>query len=116
MGSNSRLATTLLSTLLPDGTSLILRDTKIDNMFDQEISARIQNSDRMNNNEEFFTDMQNFNCCGNTNKSKFSVLCNAAAWVIEMETGAGAHKRLHAAASEENIINVLYAPNVLSVQ
>ena len=116
VGSNSRLATTLFSTLLPVGTSPILRDTKIKNKFVQEISACIHNSDVTTDNEEFFTDMQNFNCRVNTNKSKLSVFWSAAGQFIEMDTCTGAHKRLHAAASEENIINVLYAPNVLSVQ
>ena len=35
VGSNSRLATALLSTLLPDGTSPIFCDTKIENEFVQ---------------------------------------------------------------------------------
>ena len=70
----------------------------------------------MTDDEEFFTDMQNYNCCGNINKSEFSVFWSAAARVIEMDTSTGSHKRLHAAADEEKTYNVLYASNVLSVQ
>ena len=70
----------------------------------------------MTDNEEFFTDTQKFNCRGNTKRGKFSVFWSAAAWVIEMDTGTGAHKRLHAAPDEETTNKVLYTPNVLSVQ
>ena len=44
VGSNSRLATASLSTLLPDGTSPIFCDTKSENDFVQEISTCIKNS------------------------------------------------------------------------
>ena len=70
----------------------------------------------MTDNEEFFMDMQNFICHGNTNKSEFSVFWSAVARVIEMYISTGSHKRLHAAAYEETTYKVLYAPNVPSVQ
>ena len=70
----------------------------------------------MSDYEDFFTDMQKFNCRGNTKIGKFSVFWSTAAWVIEMDTSTGAHKRLHAAPDEETTNKVLYKPNVMSVQ
>ena len=60
--------------------------------------------------------MRKFNCRRNIDKSKFSVFWSAAARVIEMDTCTGAHMQRHAAAYEETTNNVLYAPNVLSIQ
>ena len=71
MGSNSRPATTLFSTLLSDSTSPIFYDTKGENEFVQEVSTHIQNSNSINDNEEFFMDMQKFNCHENTEKVNF---------------------------------------------
>ena len=82
----------------------------------QEISTRFQKSDSINNDDEFFTDIRNFNCRGNTEKSKFYVFWGAVAWVIEIDNGTGAYKRRHAAEDKETNNNVSYAPNVLSIQ
>ena len=70
----------------------------------------------MTDHEEFFTDLHTFNCCGNTNKSKFSVFWSTAAWVVEMDTSTGDHKQIYAEPDEETTNKVLYTPNVLSVQ
>ena len=45
-----------------------------------------------------------------------SVFWSAAAWVVETDTGTRDYNRRHATADEETTNNVLYAPNVLSVQ
>ena len=70
----------------------------------------------MTDREEFFTDMHKFNCRGNTKRGKFSGFWSAAARVVDVDTGTGAHKRLYAASYEKTTNNFLYAPNVLSVQ
>ena len=116
VGSNSIISIALIYTLLPDSTSTIFCDAKSENEFVQEISTLIQNSDSINGDEDYFTDMRKFNCPVNIDKSKFSVFWSAADWVIDMDTGTGAHKRRHAAADEETNNNVLYAPKFLSIQ
>ena len=60
--------------------------------------------------------MRKFNCHGNTYETNVSVLWSAADRVIDMDTGTGDHQRIHAALDEETTNNVLYVPNVLSVQ
>ena len=95
VGANSRLARELLATILPNGTSHIFCDTNSEKDFVRELSTHIQNSDSIHNNEDFFTDMRKFNFHGNTYETNFSVFWSAAARVIDMDTGTGAHQRRH---------------------
>ena len=64
------------------------------------ISTRIQKSDSIHDGEKIFMDMRKFNCHGNTDETNFSVFWRAAARVIEMYTGTGAHQRRHAASDD----------------
>eukprot|EP00957_Ditylum_brightwellii_P168716 12841761-Ditylum_brightwellii.AAC.2 len=67
------------------------------------------------NKLEMITDMHYFNCCGNTNKSLFKVFWKAAACVLEMENGSGAHNRHHALADDETTNTVSFAPGIILV-
>ena len=95
--------------------SPIFCDNNSEKYFVWEISTRIQNSDSIHNDEDFFTDMQKFNCHKNTDETIFCIFWSAAAWLIDMDTGTGAHQRRHAVFDGETTNNVLYAPNVLLV-
>ena len=114
MGENSRLARALIATILPDGTSTIFYETNSEKDFMWEISTRIQKSDSIHDNEEFFTDMQKFNCHRSIDETNFSVFWSASARVIETDTITGAHQRRHNAVYEETSNNVLYPPNMFS--
>ena len=70
----------------------------------------------MNESKEFCIDIRKFNYFVNTNKSKLSVFWSAAAWVVDTDTGTGAHMLRHAASYEVRTNDVLYASNVLSIQ
>ena len=97
MGANSRLASALLATILPDGTSPIFCDTNKEKDFVQDISTRIQNRDSIHDDEEFFTEIRKFNCHRNTYDTIFSVFWSASDRIIEMDRGTGSHQRRNAA-------------------
>ena len=63
------------------------------------INCRLLCSDELVSSEdsEIIIDMHVLNCRGNQDDSKFQVLLDATARVIETDNGSGAHLQRHAA-------------------
>ena len=61
---------------------------------------------------EIIDDMKVLNFCGNQYGSKFQVLWDATALVIETDTGDGAHHQRHAESGNEISLNVFCAPEI----
>eukprot|EP00957_Ditylum_brightwellii_P114165 8703280-Ditylum_brightwellii.AAC.1 len=71
----------------------------------------------MDSDEEkiLITDICAFNCCKNTDESKYEPFWNVCKCTLDLENGSGAHHCRHAGPNAETTNNVSFAPAILTI-